>query len=329
MLLGLLLLTVSAVAFTAPNPPFTFRTTFLASYPSGYSGIQVTELYDGVQGERGTEPIAYHTQRLESAYQMSSSSSSQGTVNTVVTSLDITYKTNGSSRTVTFWASALLDEADIASPFTLRSGATSLPGQGQVACADTAALPSPWEALDWDWLELGSAGPLSNLGNETIMTALAGQVVAAHWQSVSACRDIWLVSVANPDNPQVPYTVPVRYSLADASSSPGCNTHNRSYEFANTSLLTAEEAGQGSAYFTIPDACNASAAAAGSGTGGTDGGGGGGGVGAVWVGVGCVLCAIAGGLIGVMLGRRQVFSQLQATSTRLQTQYGQTLMDAY
>lgn len=327
---------VVVFGFSAPNPPFTFRTTFLASYPSGYAGIQVSELYNGVQGERGTEPIAYHTQRLDSAYQMGSASASSGTVNTVVTSIDVTYKTNGTSRSVTFWTSALLGQADSSRALSLRSevpepslGSTAGFGAGQLACADTAALPSPWEALNWDWLELGSAGPLNNLGNETISTALAGQVVASHWQSVSACRDIWLVDVANPDNPQSPYTVPVRYSLADPSSSPACDALNRSYDFANTTLLTPDESGQGSAYFTIPDACNASAAAANGGAAGNPGGNGGSGVGAVWVGVGCILCAIVGGLVGVMLGRRQVFSQLQATSTRLQTQYGQTLMDAY
>ncbi|RYG46964.1 hypothetical protein EON67_08995 [archaeon] len=62
------------------------------------------------------------------------------------------------------------------------------------ACAASSTLPVPWESMDWLWLEDGSEGAISMLGNETVQSPLVGEVDAIHWRSTTSCRDAWLVS---------------------------------------------------------------------------------------------------------------------------------------
>jgi len=305
-------------AFSAPNPPFTYTTTFVYTANGGETSL----MYTGYQGERGSEPVAFHSHRLD--FSMASGMDT-GQMNTIISSIDKVFKNNGSLASVTFWSAALLASSGGAGLLRApeedeQRTVTSSP----LACAGAHSLPSPWEALDWDWLELGSAGPVLDLGNETVSTPFVRNVTASHWQSISACRDIWLVQLANPANPATPFTVPVLYSIADPSSSPACDMSNRTYSFVNTTLLTEAEAAQSSALFSVPFICNATATAPSDGSPGS-----GAGIAIIWVALGCVLCAVVGIVVGVIFGRRQVFSQLQAQTARIQNAYEQSLIDAY
>ena len=298
-----------------PNPPYLFAVGLWQHSDLGASFAV------GWQGERGSDPREYWTRRLDIVVD-----AGPGTADgaATVSNVQLLFKENGSAIIAAFWTPPV-------PPLPPRAGAASAAaaaaGAGG-ACAMGGTLPVAWEAIDWDWLAVGGEGDVNWLGLENVTLDSGGVVTADHWQSASACRNIWLVPLENPFDPRpdFAFTVPVRYTLADAAD-PSCNSSQRLYEYGPTTLLADADGAQSGAYFALPAACTA-----GGGSGGGSGGGGGGnntdgGIGVTWLIVGCAFCTLASIIVGIILGRRQVFAQLQQTTKKMHGVLSANLLD--
>lgn len=211
-------------------------------------------------------------------------------------------QTNGSALRSSYWA-------------TIEGG-----GAIGTACA-SGALPVPFEGIQWDWLNTPTPGEdgLTFLGNETVTLPLTPpqQVLAAHWQSASTCQDMWLVPMATPPGapPGLPYSAPVLYTLADASSAPSCDHNNRTFAFTYVESHTAAEYANDSPVFTLPPPCIALLGPEGNGRGGSSAGGGsstdGPGIPVVWVTVASALAAVLGAVVGFVVFRKVAVARLR------------------
>src|SRR5262249_690741 len=105
--------TQQQAAAPSPNPPFAFAATFLYS-TMGSGGQQPPSVqYQGWQGARGQEPVPFQTQRID--VEVSEQVVGQSLPMTLqVTNIDITFRTNGSSRAASFWSAGFVTDAGVA-----------------------------------------------------------------------------------------------------------------------------------------------------------------------------------------------------------------------
>lgn len=242
----------------------------------------------GWYGEHGQQMSAGNI------YTYSTSRIDLSTSPTVSTSLDITYKQNGSNLQLSYWNNPAAQ--NMLQP---------------VVCMPSAVLPTAYagmSAVNLDWLRGESGvGGIINLGNETLTLSYPdgsnSTVIAEHWQAPAACRDMWLTALPSANGPGdgKSYMQPVLYSLA--SNPPSCDTGNFTFLYINTIFLASAPAAQGSDLFlgAVPPACAAAAAAAAGGSQGL-GNPASGTVATVWLIVASCLCFVLGAGGGLLLG---------------------------
>lgn len=144
-----------------PNMPIWFQTDF--SFADEGDTVLRCRGYIGEYGinEDGLE---YHTRRLDV---FSSLWSSQGpAAYPTVTSIDLIYRQNGTSNTVSFWNSSLAEIKQFTNIKTNNKSQNQLKDAEPDTCA-SGSLPVPFEGLEFSWFTQGGSGIIF-IGNETI-----------------------------------------------------------------------------------------------------------------------------------------------------------------